>query len=84
MGHVKTAISVPKSLFDEAEEWARRMKVSRSGLFALALDDYIRRQKNCELLSQINAASADGPDTAERALRRKSRRLHRRTVEGQW
>jgi hypothetical protein len=60
------------------------MKVSRSRLFVLALEDYIRRQQNQELLAQINAAYADEPAPAEQALRRKSRRSHRRIVEGEW
>jgi len=84
MESVKTAISIQKPLFEQAEDLARRMQVSRSRLFALALEDYIRRQQNRELLAQINAAYADGPDLAEQTLRRKSRRTHRRIVEGEW
>ena len=84
MRTVKTAISIQESLFEQAEKLARRMKVSRSRLFVLALEDYIHRQQNRELLTQINAAYADEPDPAERALRRKSRRSHRQIVEGEW
>ena len=80
MQSVKTAISIQKSLFDQAEKLARRMKVSRSRLFVLALEDYIHRQQNRELLTQINAAS-DEPDPVEPALRRHARRTHRRIVE---
>jgi metal-responsive CopG/Arc/MetJ family transcriptional regulator len=84
MENIKTAISIQKAVFDQAEELARRMKVSRSRLFVLALEDYLRRNQNRELLAQINAAYADEPDPAERTLRRKSRRTHRRIVEGEW
>jgi metal-responsive CopG/Arc/MetJ family transcriptional regulator len=84
MENVKTAISIRKALFDQAEDLARKLKVSRSRLFALALEDYLRRQQNQELLAQINAAYADEPEAAERALRRKVRRTHRRLVEGEW
>ncbi len=84
MENVKTAISIQKSLFEQAEDLARKMKVSRSRLFVLALEDYIRRQQNRELLAQINAAYTDEPDPAEQALRRRSRRQHRRIVEGEW
>jgi metal-responsive CopG/Arc/MetJ family transcriptional regulator len=84
MQNVKTAVSVQKSLFERAEGLARKMKVSRSKLFALALEDYIDRQQNQELLAQINAAYAEEPDPAEQTLRRKARRQHRRSVEGEW
>lgn len=53
-------------------------------MFGLALEDYIHRRQNRELLAQINAAYADELDTAEKAVRRKSRRQHRRIVEGEW
>lgn len=57
---VKTGISVPKALFDRAEELAQKMNVTRSKLFSLALEDYVQRQRNRELLAQINAGYADG------------------------
>ncbi len=37
MQNVKTAISLQKSLFEQAENLARRMKISCSRLFVLAL-----------------------------------------------
>jgi metal-responsive CopG/Arc/MetJ family transcriptional regulator len=84
MENVKTAISIQKALFDQAEDLARKMKVSRSRLFVLALEDYLRRQQNREMLAQINAAYADEPDPSEQMLRRKSKRQHRKIVEGEW
>ncbi len=84
MQNVKTAISIQKSLFEQADRIARKMKVSRSRLFALALEDYINREQNRELLAQINAAYADEPDATEKTLRRKARSTHRRIVRGEW
>lgn len=84
MKAIKTAISIEKDLFDQAEKMAQSMKVSRSKLFVIALQDFIAHQKNRDLLAQINAAYSDEPDTAEQTLRRKSRRQHRRMVEGEW
>ena len=84
MPNVKTAISIQQGLFDQAESLARKMKVSRSRLFGLALQDFLRRQENRAMLSQIDAAYADEPDPTERTLRRKVRRSHRRLVAGQW
>ncbi len=84
MQNVKTAISLQKPLFDQAENLARSMKVSRSRLFVLALEEFIQRQQSRELLMRINAAYAGEPDPTEKALRRKVRRHHRRIVEGTW
>jgi metal-responsive CopG/Arc/MetJ family transcriptional regulator len=81
---IKTAISIEKDLFDQAEIIARTMKVSRSKLFVLALQDFIEHQKNKEMLARINAAYSDDTDVTEQTLRLKSRRQHRRIVEGQW
>jgi metal-responsive CopG/Arc/MetJ family transcriptional regulator len=84
MQAVKTAISLEKDLFDQAEQLARTMKVSRSKLFVIALQDFIEHQKNKEMLAQINAAYAGEPDTTEQTVRSKSRLRHRRMVEGDW
>ena len=84
MQTVKTAISIQEGLFEQAEALARQMNISRSRLFVLALEDYIRRQQDRELLAQINAAYADESDAAEQTLRRAVRSTHRRNVEGEW
>jgi metal-responsive CopG/Arc/MetJ family transcriptional regulator len=84
MESVKTAISIDKSLFAQANALARKMKVSRSRLFVIALEDFIREQENRELLEKINAVFTDEPDESEKNLRRKVRKSHRRLIEGQW
>ena len=84
MQNIKTAISLQKPLFEQADDLARKMKVSRSKLFVMALEDYIDRQQNRELLNQINAACAEEPTAGEQALHRRARRQHRRMVEGEW
>ena len=84
MESIKTAISIEKSLFAQANALARKMKVSRSRLFVIALEDFIREQENREILEKVNAVYGDEPDEAEKELRRKMRQSYRRLVEGQW
>ena len=61
------------------------MQISRSQLFALALEDFLRHHQNQKLLREINAAyDSDEPDEAERAAERSMRRHQRRIVEGEW
>jgi metal-responsive CopG/Arc/MetJ family transcriptional regulator len=84
MANVKTAISLQKPLFDELEILARQMSVSRSRLLALALEEFIRRRENQNLLENVNRAYEDAPDDAELTRLRKMRRVHRKVVEGDW
>jgi len=84
MASVKVAISLDKPLFEQAELLARELKVTRSRLFTIALDDLIRRHQGQLLLERINAAYGDTPPPAEQALQRKMRRQHRQVVEGEW
>lgn len=66
MAHVKTAISLDESLFREAEEWAGKLGVSRSQLFARAVEEYVRRRENEELFRRLNEAHAGGLDEEEK------------------
>jgi len=84
MTNVKTAVSLQKSLFEQAEALADELKISRSRLFSLALEDFIRRAHNQQLLEKLNAAYEDVTDAKEQTLRRRMRYQHRRLVEGEW
>ncbi len=84
MANVKTAISFQKSLLEKAEALAREMKMSRSRLLALALEDFIQRYQNRRLLEQIDTACKYLTHTREQVLSRRIRHNHRRIVEGEW
>lgn len=84
MAQIKTAISLDKSLFEKTEILARRLKVSRSRLFAMALEDFLRRRQNEELLQQINSACDDSPDQAEAMRLTGMRRYHREMIKDEW
>lgn len=84
MAAIKTAISMQQSLFEEVDALAQELEISRSRLFVLAVEDFIQRHQNRQLLDAINDAYADFPDPDEQTLRRHTRRRHRQIVEGQW
>lgn len=84
MANIKTAISIQQSLFDQAAALAHAMHISRSRLFALAMEDFLQRHENHQLLERINTAHTDTSDSEEQALLRRMRRSHRQTVEGEW
>ena len=80
----KTAISIQKSLFEQAETLAQQLNISRSHLFALAVEDFIKRCHNQALLDQINQAYSDQPDLNEQTHMSKMRKSQRKLVEGEW
>ena len=83
MANIKTAISLQKSLFEEVENLAHEMKVSRSRLFVMALEDYIHRHENQRLLEKINKAYSGQPDASEQKRLHKMKRLHREVIKGE-
>ena len=51
---VKTAISMQEKLFQEVNILAGELHVSRSKLFVMAVQDFIKKNENKKILSQIN------------------------------
>jgi len=84
MANIKTAISLQKSLFEQVDLMAREMKVSRSRLFVMALEEYIRRYQNQVLLEKINQTNQNAPDKIEKARLRGMKKQQRKAVEGEW
>ncbi len=84
MKTIKTAISIQKPLFDQADDLARKLKISRSHLFVLAVDEFITRHQNQVLLDDINKAYESDPDPHEKAYLSRMRKSHRKIVEGEW
>jgi metal-responsive CopG/Arc/MetJ family transcriptional regulator len=51
---MKTAISLPDRVFEEAESLARRLGVSRSELYTKALKDYLQKYNRDQILNKLN------------------------------
>jgi predicted transcriptional regulator len=71
---MKTAVSIPDEVFEQADQLARRMKTSRSALYALALSEYIARHDTdrvTELMDEVleEAGAADATFAAAAAHR---------------
>lgn len=84
MPTVKTAISLEQDLMAKVQEVACTMNISRSRVFALAAEEFVRRQENRKLLENIDAAYEGEPDTEEQIRLRASRRSFRKLIEGEW
>jgi metal-responsive CopG/Arc/MetJ family transcriptional regulator len=62
---MKTAISIPDALFEAAEQFAKRMGLSRSELYAVALREYLQVHKQDEITKQLDAVYADEDSSLE-------------------
>ena len=51
---MKTAVSMPDELFLRADATARRLKLSRSALYAKAVSAYLEQQENAEITRRLN------------------------------
>ena len=51
---MKTAISLPDSVFQEAEVLAQHLGISRSELYTKALKTYLEKHKNSQILQKLN------------------------------
>ena len=51
---MKTAVSIPDSLFKEAEAAAKNLGLSRSRFIQMALEAYLERRREEELTAEIN------------------------------
>ena len=60
---MKTAISLDTNLLKEADQTARVLGLSRSRLFSIALDDYLRRRRQEKMVEQLNQTYSDHSDT---------------------
>jgi metal-responsive CopG/Arc/MetJ family transcriptional regulator len=83
MANIKTAISIEKPIFEQVNALAEDLNISRSRVFVLAVQEFITRHKNIELLDAINAAYDDVPDS-ESKLVAKMRPHHYKMVKNQW
>jgi metal-responsive CopG/Arc/MetJ family transcriptional regulator len=82
--NMKTAISIDDGLLQEADETAHRLKLSRSRLFALAVGDFLRRQRREQMLLRLNEVYAKEREPAEKSLLTGIKAKTRSTVKDRW
>jgi metal-responsive CopG/Arc/MetJ family transcriptional regulator len=73
---VKTAISLDEALFEQVETLVQELQVSRSRLFTIAMQEFIKRRETQRMIAAINEAFDDFPDEEEAAIQRDMQRHH--------
>jgi hypothetical protein len=74
---MKTAVSIPDEVFDEAEKLRRQLDTSRSELYSNALREYVARHGSdsvTEALNELHGESPPDTDLSEAAAKRTLRR----------
>jgi len=80
---MKTAISIDERLLRSADDSARSMGVSRSRLFSLAVNDFLQRRKQEQMLQCLNEVYAD-VEPMEKSLLKRMKARTARTIQDKW
>jgi len=62
---MKTAVSIPDRVYEDAERLARRTKKSRSRLFTDAIKEYVERHAPEEITDAMNRVCAERENTRD-------------------
>jgi metal-responsive CopG/Arc/MetJ family transcriptional regulator len=67
---MKTAISIPDDLFESADSLAERLAISRSQLYARAVEEYLAKHKDQHVTNKLNEVLAEADSSLTPQLRR--------------
>lgn len=81
---MKTAISIDDDLLQEADEAAHSMGLSRSRLFARAVGDFLQRNREEQMLRQLNEAYGGDTSRSEKQLLKSIKAKVRPVVKDRW
>lgn len=76
---MKTAISIPDDVFQQAENLARRIKKSRSRLFSDAIREYVARHSPNEVTEAMDRVISEVGEEKDRFVSLASRRVLEQT-----
>jgi metal-responsive CopG/Arc/MetJ family transcriptional regulator len=81
---MKITISMNDEILREADKTAHRIGLNRSRFFALAVGDFLQRQRQEQMLLRLNEVYAGEGEPAEKRLLRGIKAKARRTVKNSW
>jgi metal-responsive CopG/Arc/MetJ family transcriptional regulator len=65
---MRTTVSIPDELFRQADAAARRLRLSRSELYAKAISEFLKRQQGDEVTERLNEVYSRRPAKVDPAL----------------
>ncbi len=75
---MKVALSIPNELFDSGETLAKKLRVSRSRLYATALAEFLAKSRGRKTTERLNAVYS----AEESRLDSRLRHLQNRSLSG--
>jgi hypothetical protein len=81
---MKTAISLDDQLLSDADRAAKEMGVSRSRVFSLALEEFLRRRRHLSVVEQLNRVYGDDPPVADARVLAGIKTKTRATLKDRW
>jgi predicted transcriptional regulator len=76
---MKTAVSIPDDVFEQAERLADRLQTSRSQLYARALSEFVARHDEDQLTAAIDAVIDEVGDGLDDFTRKAGEQFLRRS-----
>jgi metal-responsive CopG/Arc/MetJ family transcriptional regulator len=67
---MKLAVSIPDELFESAETLSKRLGLSRSRLYATALEDFVAKHQAKKVTERLNSVYASQDSRVDRDTRR--------------
>jgi metal-responsive CopG/Arc/MetJ family transcriptional regulator len=81
---MKTAISLDGTLLQQADQAARAMGLSRSRLFCVALEAYLRSREQEKMIEQLNQVYSEPTDPVKRRITKVMKAKFRPTITDRW
>jgi hypothetical protein len=75
---MKTAVSIPDAVYRAGELLAKRLKLPRSRLYALALADYVERHADDDITQRLNTSLSAHPAGSDPFVREAAVRMAQR------
>jgi metal-responsive CopG/Arc/MetJ family transcriptional regulator len=67
---MKTAVSLPDDLFKSADSLARKLRMSRSELYATAVAEFVAKHRSGDVTARLDAVYAKTESRLDRRLRK--------------
>jgi metal-responsive CopG/Arc/MetJ family transcriptional regulator len=81
---MKTAISLDDEILKSADDAAKQMGVSRSRIFSMAMQEFLRRRRHLSVVEQLNEVYRDAQPATDSQVLAGIKRKVRNTLKDRW
>ena len=84
MPTIKTAISIDESLYRKAEELAEELQISRSLLYARAVEKFVRGYERNQILRELNEVYGEEMEAQDLGFLQRARQHMEQRPKDEW